>query len=158
MRALVAARHLMRAARVGKHADVDVLNVSSRDADGHDVLRLTGGRACMATDTAGVVDHLGPLNAVLASWFWLDHKCKGARQVTGELQAGMPALPWCGENISRQALALQTKLERRAQRVDVPGMRMAVVLSNAIKFEREMFVDLLDGAHIGAISYPRVSD
>jgi hypothetical protein len=27
----------------------------------------------MATDAARVVDHLGPLNGVLASWLWLDH-------------------------------------------------------------------------------------
>jgi hypothetical protein len=27
----------------------------------------------MTTDAAGVVDHLRPLDAVLASWFWLDH-------------------------------------------------------------------------------------
>jgi hypothetical protein len=73
MRALVAASDLMRAAHLRKHSDVDVLDISAGDADRHDVLGLAGGRARVATDAAGVVDDLGPLDAILASWFWLDH-------------------------------------------------------------------------------------
>jgi len=60
--ALIAARHLVRAARLGKDADVNVLYISARDADGNNVFRLAGSRAGMTTDATGVVDDLGPLN------------------------------------------------------------------------------------------------
>ena len=73
VRALIAAGYLMRAPDLRKHAHVDVLDVGAGDANRHDVLRLAGRRARMATDTAGLVDHLGPLNRGLASWLWLDH-------------------------------------------------------------------------------------
>src|SRR5207244_4419429 len=65
MRALVAARDLMRAAYLRKHAHIDVLDIGAGDANRHDVLRLAGGRARMTTDAAGVVDHFGPLDAIL---------------------------------------------------------------------------------------------
>src|SRR5882672_2336193 len=81
-----------------------------------------------------------------------------AVKAAGKPDAGMPDFSWCGENIPRRRLALQTKLERRAQRVDVPGMRMAVVLSDVIKLEREMFVDFLDGPNVKAVSYPGPGD
>ena len=64
----------MRAAHLWKHAHIDVLDVGASDANWHDVFRLAGRRARMTTDAAGVVDYLRPLNGILASWFWLDHK------------------------------------------------------------------------------------
>ena len=67
VRALIAARYLMRAPHLRKHSDVDVLDVGAGDAYRHDVLGLAGGRARMTTDAAGVVDHFRPLDAVLAS-------------------------------------------------------------------------------------------
>src|SRR6185436_16852310 len=65
--ALIATRDLMRAAHLGKHADIDVLDVSSRHADGDYVFRLAGRRARMTTDAAGVVDDLGPLHRFSSS-------------------------------------------------------------------------------------------
>ena len=73
MRALIAARHLMGATDLWKHSHVDVLDVSPRDADGHDVFRLARRRARMTTDAAGVVDDLGPLDPVCSSWLLLKH-------------------------------------------------------------------------------------
>jgi len=73
VRALIAARHLMRAAHLRKHADVDVLDVSARDTYGHDIFRLAGSGAGMTPDTAGVIDDLRPLNAVVSSRFLLAH-------------------------------------------------------------------------------------
>jgi hypothetical protein len=61
MRALIAARHLMRPAGLGKRADVNVLYVSARDAEGNNVFRLAGSRAGMTTNATRVVDDLGPL-------------------------------------------------------------------------------------------------
>ncbi len=63
----------MRAAGLGKHADVDMLDVGARHANRDDVLRLAGRRARVATDAAGMVDHLGPLDRGVSSCFWLDH-------------------------------------------------------------------------------------
>ena len=62
MRALIAARDLVRAARLGKDADVDVLYIGARDADRNNVFRLAGSGAGMTTDATSVVDDLGPLN------------------------------------------------------------------------------------------------
>jgi hypothetical protein len=73
VRALVAAGDLMRAAHLWEHTHVDVLDVGAGDANRDDVLRLAGCRARMTTDAASVVDHLRPLDAILANWFWLDH-------------------------------------------------------------------------------------
>jgi hypothetical protein len=73
VRALVAARDLMRAPHLRKHADIDVFDISARHADGHDVLRLARRRARMTADAAGVVDDLGPLHPVSASYLWLGH-------------------------------------------------------------------------------------
>src|SRR5437763_16643040 len=42
VRALVAARHLVRAAHLWKHTDIDVLDVGARYADRHHVFRLAG--------------------------------------------------------------------------------------------------------------------
>ena len=64
MNALVAARHLMCPARLRKDTDVDVFDVSARDGKRDDVLRLARGGAGVASDTARVVDYLGPLNPV----------------------------------------------------------------------------------------------
>src|ERR1700687_1137317 len=73
MGTLVTARHLVRAAHLGKHAHVHMLDVSPSDADGQDVFRLARRCARMATDTASVVDDLGPLDWRVPSWLWLDH-------------------------------------------------------------------------------------
>ena len=62
MRALIAARHLVRASRLGKGPDINVLDVGSRDTDGDNVFRLAGSSAGMTTNATSVVDDLGPLN------------------------------------------------------------------------------------------------
>src|SRR5229473_1057145 len=51
VRTLVAARYLMSAAHLWKHAHVDMLDVGASDANRHDILGLAGGRARMTTDT-----------------------------------------------------------------------------------------------------------
>ena len=62
MRALITTRDLVRATRLGKHTDVDVLDVGARDPDRHDVFRLAGGRARVTADATRVVDDLRPLD------------------------------------------------------------------------------------------------
>lgn len=79
--ALIAAGHLMRAPRLRKDSDVDVLDVGARHADWHDVLRLARRRARMATDTAGVVDDLGPLHGVLADALRFNHVAPECRAI-----------------------------------------------------------------------------
>jgi hypothetical protein len=73
MRALIATRHLMSAPHLWKHTYVNVLDVSPRDADGHDVFRLARCRARMTADTAGMVDDLRPLDRGRSSWLLLKH-------------------------------------------------------------------------------------
>ena len=68
MRALIAARHLMRAPHGGKHANVNVLYVSSRNRKRYQVFRFTGGGARVTADAACVIDHLGPLHRLV---LWL---------------------------------------------------------------------------------------
>ena len=58
--ALVAARHLEGAPRLGEDPDVDILDVGAGDGQRHLVLRLARRGAGMAADTALVVDDLGP--------------------------------------------------------------------------------------------------
>jgi len=60
--ALIAARYLVCAACLWKHADVNVFDVSTRDRDWDEILRLARSRARMTADTACVVDYLRPLN------------------------------------------------------------------------------------------------
>jgi hypothetical protein len=60
MRALVAARHLMRPARLRIFADIDMLDIGARHRDRHEIFRLAGGRTGMATDTARLIDDLSP--------------------------------------------------------------------------------------------------
>ena len=67
MRALIAARHLVRPASLRKDSDIDVFDVSPGHADRHNVFRLACSGACVTTDTAGMVDYLGPLNGGLGS-------------------------------------------------------------------------------------------
>src|SRR5438045_9692749 len=50
VRALITARHLMRAADVREHADINVLDVRARGAGGNDVLRLASRRAGMTIE------------------------------------------------------------------------------------------------------------
>ena len=73
MRALIAARHLVRAANLREDTDVDVLDVRAGHADRHDIFRLARRGARMTTDAASVVDDLRPLHATVASWLLLDH-------------------------------------------------------------------------------------
>ena len=67
MRALITARHLVRATRLRENAHVDVLDVSARHADRDDIFRLTRSRTGVTTDAAGVVDDLGPLHSLFAN-------------------------------------------------------------------------------------------
>jgi len=71
--ALIATSHLVRAANLGKHSDVDVLDVGSGDANGYDVLGLARGRAGMTTDAACVVYNFGPLHGPFASYLLFGH-------------------------------------------------------------------------------------
>jgi hypothetical protein len=88
VRTLIAAGHLMRAAHLWEHAYVHVLDVSAGDTNGHDVFRLAGRRARMATDAAGVIDDLRPLHALVASCLFVWHlsffetKMRSAKYIT----------------------------------------------------------------------------
>src|SRR6185295_7323994 len=62
VRALIAARHLMSAARLWKDADVDMLHIRPRHRQRDQVLGLAGGGAGMTTNAARLVDNLGPLH------------------------------------------------------------------------------------------------
>jgi hypothetical protein len=73
MGALIAARDLVRATRLGKDAYIDVLDVGARDADGYDIFRLACRRARVTADAARVVDDLSPLDAIVTNWFRVDH-------------------------------------------------------------------------------------
>ena len=73
MRALITTGHLMGAPRLGKDTDVDVLDVSARDADGYDVFRFACRRARMTADATRVVDDFRPLHALFATWLLIDH-------------------------------------------------------------------------------------
>ena len=64
--ALIAARHLMSASRLRKHADVDVFDVCARDGKRNEIFRLARGGAGVTADAARMVDYLGPLNRVAA--------------------------------------------------------------------------------------------
>jgi hypothetical protein len=68
MRALIAARHLVRATHGGKHTNVNVLYVSSRNRKRYQVFRFAGGGARVTADAACVIDHLGPLHRLV---LWL---------------------------------------------------------------------------------------
>ena len=64
VRALIAARDLVRAANLWEDTDIDVLDIGTRHANWHDVFRLTGSRACVTPDAPSVIDDLGPLNPI----------------------------------------------------------------------------------------------
>jgi hypothetical protein len=66
MSTLVAARHLMRPARLRKRAYVNVLDVSAGDSQWDFVFRLAGGRAGVTADAARVVYNFAPLNLVFS--------------------------------------------------------------------------------------------
>ena len=68
MRALIAARHLMRASSLRKLSNINVLDVGTRHRERHFVFRFAGGRAGMTADAARVIDHLGPLHRLV---LWL---------------------------------------------------------------------------------------
>ena len=65
VRALIAARYLMRAANSGKDTDVNVFHVRSRYPNRYDVFRFAGGGAGVTANAARVVDHLGPLDRLV---------------------------------------------------------------------------------------------
>jgi len=65
MRALIAARDLMRASYLWKHTNVNVLYVSTGDRKRHKVFGFAGGRARMTANATRVVDHLGPLHRLV---------------------------------------------------------------------------------------------
>src|SRR5881394_2239131 len=75
---LITTGDLVRATCLRKDADVDVLYVGARDADGYDIFRLAGGRARMTADAARVVDDLGPLDRLILSF---DHLLKRSQAV-----------------------------------------------------------------------------
>ena len=60
VRALVAARHLMRASSLRECPYVHVLDVGARHGERDEVLGLAGGRAGVAADAARLVDDLAP--------------------------------------------------------------------------------------------------
>jgi hypothetical protein len=93
--ALVAARHLMCASHLRKHAYVDVLHISPSDANRNDIFRLASRRTRMTTDAAGMVDDLGPLHAILGSMFVLDHGLKTRVNISDLECAGR--VPTCWE-------------------------------------------------------------
>ena len=68
MRTLIAARHLMRAPHRGKHTNVNVLDVSSRNRKRYQVFGFAGGSARVTANAARMVDHLGPLHRLV---LWL---------------------------------------------------------------------------------------
>ena len=72
VRAVVAARHLEVAARVGKLPLLDVLDPGAVDADRHLVLRLARGRARVTADALAVVDEEGVVHRVAANWSYCD--------------------------------------------------------------------------------------
>ncbi|MFN2511013.1 MAG: hypothetical protein ABR568_06155 [Pyrinomonadaceae bacterium] len=41
-----------------------MLNVSAGDGERHQILRLAGGRACVATDATSVVDNFSPFHGL----------------------------------------------------------------------------------------------
>ncbi|MGH9879790.1 MAG: hypothetical protein ACRD6N_00040 [Pyrinomonadaceae bacterium] len=61
---MIATRDLMRAAGLGEDADIDVLDISTRDGKWNQVFRLAGGRAGMTPDATGVVNNLGPFDTL----------------------------------------------------------------------------------------------
>ena len=69
MSALIAARHLMSAACLGKNTYVNVLDVSARDSQGHFVLGFAGGRAGVTAYTARLVYDLRPLGLIFCGSF-----------------------------------------------------------------------------------------
>ena len=62
MRALVTARDLVSASRVGKLAYVNMLDVSARDRERDFILGLTGSGARVTSDATSVIDDFRPLN------------------------------------------------------------------------------------------------
>ncbi len=62
MRALIAARYLMRAPGLRKNSNVDVFDIRAGDRERHQVFRLAGGGTRVTTNAPRMVDDLGPLN------------------------------------------------------------------------------------------------
>lgn len=64
MSALIAPRDLVRSARLRKLAYINMLDVSACDRERYVVLRFARSRACVASDTARVVDYFRPLDVL----------------------------------------------------------------------------------------------
>jgi hypothetical protein len=64
VRTLITPGDLVRASRLRKCADINMLDVSSGDRDWHIVFRLARSRARVTSDTASMVDHFRPLNTL----------------------------------------------------------------------------------------------
>jgi hypothetical protein len=62
MGTLITAGHLVRAPRLRKLANINVLYVGARHRQRYFVFRFTGGRAGVTANTARVVNDLGPLD------------------------------------------------------------------------------------------------
>jgi hypothetical protein len=73
MRALITASHLMRTPHLREHANVDVLDISARHADGNNVFGLARSGTRVTADAPRVIDYLCPLHAVFAYWLLVDH-------------------------------------------------------------------------------------
>ncbi|HKP48030.1 MAG TPA: hypothetical protein VJT50_15620 [Pyrinomonadaceae bacterium] len=84
MCALIAARDLMSAAYVWKGAYVNMLHIGTGNADRYDVFRLACSRAGVATDTPGVIDHLGPPHRLRSRFFQHDVFIASANYITAQ--------------------------------------------------------------------------
>jgi hypothetical protein len=73
MGTLIAARHLVRAPHLREHAHVDVLDISARDANGDNIFGLASGGTRVTADAPRVIDYFGPLHAIFAYWWLVDH-------------------------------------------------------------------------------------
>src|SRR6185503_12423222 len=109
VRALVATRHLVRAAHLRPDADVNVLNISAGDADRNHVLGLACRGAGVAANAASVVDYLRPLHAISVSCFWLNHVCE-APNISRNLGLSPP-------------LFLRKTKERQSRLAGIPHIR-----------------------------------
>ena len=83
VRALITTRHLVRAARLRKDANIDMLNVGSRHRQWYQIFRLARRGAGMAANATGVVNNLGPLHLAVL-WFF-EHERSSRDFVESEL-------------------------------------------------------------------------
>jgi hypothetical protein len=77
MRALIAARDLVRASSLRKNSDVNMLYVGARHRERDKILGLTRGRTGMTANATRMIDDLGPLHR--AVWWFFEHASSGYR-------------------------------------------------------------------------------